>query len=108
MNVIAIISVWMLINTWAMLMWAEKDGTWFSGSELWWLLLYSVIGVPMLIALKLIVKIHIHIKFIGKCKKCVYYCEDNNTCQSKKCATSQAGYVSIIDKLFCKPKNKSR
>lgn len=35
MNVIAIISMWMLINTWIMLMWAEIDGTWFSGSALW-------------------------------------------------------------------------
>lgn len=37
------------------------------------------------------------------CKECVYYHKENNTCQSKKCATGDPGYVSIFDRLFCEP-----
>lgn len=37
------------------------------------------------------------------CKECVYYHPENNTCQSKKCATCGAGYVTLMDKLLCKP-----
>jgi len=37
------------------------------------------------------------------CKECAYYCESNNTCQSKKVATSGSGFVTVIDRLFCKP-----
>ena len=62
MNVIAIISMWMLINTWIMLMWAEIDGTWFSGSALWQLLLCSVVGIPTLLILKLTAYIIRYIK----------------------------------------------
>ena len=37
------------------------------------------------------------------CKECIYYRKKNNTCQSKKSATGGAGYVTLVDKLFCKP-----
>ena len=37
------------------------------------------------------------------CKECEYYHPENNTCQSKKCATTGDGYVTFIDRLFCKP-----
>lgn len=37
------------------------------------------------------------------CKECVYYHKDNNTCQSKKCATGGSGYVSLFDRMFCEP-----
>lgn len=39
----------------------------------------------------------------NKCEKCIYYHEENNTCQSKKCSTSGYGYVTLTDRLFCKP-----
>ncbi len=37
------------------------------------------------------------------CNKCIYYHKENSTCQSKKCTTSGLGYITIFDKLFCKP-----
>ena len=37
------------------------------------------------------------------CKECDYYHSENNTCQSKKCCTSGSGYITWIDRLFCKP-----
>lgn len=37
------------------------------------------------------------------CKECIYYHKENNTCQSKKCATGGTGYVTVLDRLFCKP-----
>lgn len=37
------------------------------------------------------------------CKECAYYHKENNTCQSKKCATGGTGYVTVFDRLFCKP-----
>lgn len=37
------------------------------------------------------------------CKECIYYHSENNTCQSKKCATTREGYVTLWDKLHCKP-----
>ena len=37
------------------------------------------------------------------CKECDYYHPENNTCQSKKCATMGDGYVTFIDRLFCEP-----
>lgn len=37
------------------------------------------------------------------CKECDYYHEENNTCQSKKCSTGGCGYITWIDRLFCKP-----
>ena len=37
------------------------------------------------------------------CAECVYYVKENNTCQSKKVATSGYGYVSFFDRLFCEP-----
>lgn len=40
------------------------------------------------------------------CKDCIYYHKENNTCQSKKCATGDSGEVSWIDKLFCSPCKK--
>lgn len=45
-------------------------------------------------------------KLENKCKECVYYHESNNTCQSKKCATTREGYATFIDRLFCKPYKK--
>ena len=43
------------------------------------------------------------IEFRNQCKKCSYYHKENNTCQSKKCATGNSGYVTFADMLFCKP-----
>lgn len=37
------------------------------------------------------------------CKECDYYHKENNTCQSKKCCTGGDGYITWIDRLFCKP-----
>lgn len=37
------------------------------------------------------------------CKECDYYHPENNTCQSKKVATMGDGYVTFMDRLFCKP-----
>lgn len=37
------------------------------------------------------------------CKECVYYHKENNTCQSKKAATSGYGYVTFWDRLMCEP-----
>lgn len=41
-----------------------------------------------------------------KCETCVYYHKENNTCQSKKRATAHEGYVTLMDRLFCKPYKK--
>lgn len=38
------------------------------------------------------------------CRDCIYYCKENKTCQSKKCATGGIGKVSWIDRLFCSPR----
>ena len=43
------------------------------------------------------------LKMRNPCKECVYYNAENNTCQSKKCGTGGEGYVTLLDKLFCKP-----
>lgn len=40
------------------------------------------------------------------CNECIYYHKENNTCQSKKCATHGPGYVTFFDKLFCKPQKE--
>jgi hypothetical protein len=50
-------------------------------------------------------------KFISKmkelltrnpCKKCYYYCEGTNICQSKKSSFQGGfGYVDKLDKMFC-------
>lgn len=38
------------------------------------------------------------------CKECLYYCKENNVCQSKKCATCGCHpYITWFDRLFCKP-----
>ena len=37
------------------------------------------------------------------CKECDYYHKKNNTCQSKKCCTGGDGYITWIDRMFCKP-----
>ena len=42
----------------------------------------------------------------NKCEECIYYHKENNTCQSKKCATGKEGYVTIFDRLFCEPRKK--
>ena len=47
------------------------------------------------------------IEFHNPCKKCSYYHKENNTCQSKKCATGNSGYVTFADMLFCKPNMRS-
>ena len=39
----------------------------------------------------------------NSCKECLYYHKTNNTCQSKKCATGGAGYVTWWDRLWCEP-----
>lgn len=38
-----------------------------------------------------------------RCKECVFYHKENNTCQSKKCAGVNDGRITWIDILFCKP-----
>ena len=43
------------------------------------------------------------IEFHNPCEKCSYYHKENNTCQSKKCATCNNCYVTFADMLFCKP-----
>lgn len=40
------------------------------------------------------------------CKDCIYYHEENKTCQSKKCATGGSGKVSWVDRLFSSPCKK--
>ena len=40
------------------------------------------------------------------CAECIYYHSENNTCQSKKCATSQEGYVTILDRILCRPRTE--
>lgn len=45
-------------------------------------------------------------EFIAKdaCQGCDYYNKENDTCRSKKCATSpEFSYVSWQDRKFCKP-----
>ena len=37
------------------------------------------------------------------CKDCIYYTDENNTCQSKKCSTGLEGYVTFWDRLWCEP-----
>ena len=41
------------------------------------------------------------------CKDCVYFNKENETCQSKKCATYGDGKVSWIDRLFCSPRKEN-
>lgn len=41
------------------------------------------------------------------CKECIYYFYENNTCQSKKCATGGYGTVTFWDRLFCEPRKLS-
>ena len=36
------------------------------------------------------------------CKECIYHISENNTCNSKKCATGD-GRITFWDRLFCKP-----
>lgn len=38
------------------------------------------------------------------CKDCIYYHKASDTCQSKKCATSNDGKVAWIDRMFCSPR----
>ena len=42
-------------------------------------------------------------EILDKCKKCVYYCKSNNTCQLKKCRLGTEGYVTLFDKASCNP-----
>ena len=42
------------------------------------------------------------------CLECCFYRKENNTCQSKKCATGGAGYVGLLDRLFCEPFRDAR
>lgn len=57
--------------------------------------------LPYFILLICLLRVYV-IEFRNPCKKCSYYHEDNNTCQSKKCATNSC-YVTFADILFCKP-----
>ena len=36
-------------------------------------------------------------------EECLYYNKENNTCQSKKCATGGDGTVTLSDRIFCEP-----
>lgn len=36
------------------------------------------------------------------CKECIYHISENNTCNSKKCATGD-GRITFWDRLFCEP-----
>ena len=58
--------------------------------------------LPYLFLIVCIFYIYI-IEFHNPCKKCSYYHKENNTCQSKKCATGNSGYVTFADMMFCKP-----
>lgn len=40
------------------------------------------------------------------CKDCIYYVKENETCQSKKVATTKEGYITFWDRLFCSPKKE--
>lgn len=42
------------------------------------------------------------------CPECVYYHEENNTCQSKKVSTGGDGYVTLIDRVLCEPHKGER
>lgn len=35
-------------------------------------------------------------------EECLYYNKENNTCQSKKCATGD-GTVTLLDRICCEP-----
>lgn len=37
------------------------------------------------------------------CMECLFWVSENNTCQSKKVCTGGPGYVTMWDRLFCKP-----
>ena len=37
------------------------------------------------------------------CVECAYYHRENNTCQSKKCATGTDGRITFWDRIFCEP-----
>lgn len=37
------------------------------------------------------------------CLECCFYRKENNTCQSKKCATGGDGHVGLMDRMFCEP-----
>ena len=59
--------------------------------------------VPIVIA-----KISTWLERKNPCNKCDFYCKENNTCQSKKCATcGNHSEVTFIDRLFCKPYNSN-
>ena len=61
--------------------------------------------LPYFILLICLFRVYV-IEFRNQCKKCLYYHEENNTCQSKKCATGNSGYVTFADMLFCKPNGR--
>lgn len=49
------------------------------------------------------------IKRKQRCKKCIYYHEENNTCKSKKCSSNGGyGYVTLWDRLWCRANNVER
>lgn len=74
-------------------------------NRLFWLEPYSVyykeVGIEYY-SLKQI-KCKNHDEVLNPCIKCDYYHKENNTCQSKKCATGGEGYITLIDKVSCKP-----
>lgn len=42
------------------------------------------------------------------CAECFYYREENGTCYKKKVSTFGYGYVTLFDRLYCKPYTKSQ
>lgn len=39
-------------------------------------------------------------------EECLYYVKENDTCQSKKCATGGDGTVTLLDRIFCEPRRR--
>lgn len=63
MTIVAIIFIWLFVNMWTALIYAELKGTWFSGfDELAWLLLYSVISLPVSLLISVIVQLFQQLK----------------------------------------------
>jgi hypothetical protein len=51
------------------------------------------------------IKATIHKTKRNPCKECMYYIKENNTCQSKKCASNNP-YITKIDRMLCKAKQE--
>lgn len=58
MTIVAIIFIWLFVNTWAALIFAEFEGSFFAGfDDLAWLLLYSVLSMPVVLLIGAIIKL---------------------------------------------------